>query len=713
MFGRNVVLSMIALGTMAGFAGCGIGSLPPLKQQQPLPTSVIFVSAPPTTLAVNASATIYAATTFTSISSANNTLVNYSVSCGSSNACGTLSSSDELGAIVYKAPPAVPSGGSVTVTGTSIADPSLSRSATITITPPIQIVVSFAAWTPASVEVNATVSLQAIVTNDTSANPEVDWSITCGGSDCGSISPTTTANNFETAYTAPSAIPPGNTVTVTATSVTDPTRSASTNITITAAVPTLANGTYVYQLPGYAGQNAQFITGVLVAQNGAIVGGEQDSVGFAIDDNGNPYPYAPVSGEIGGGSYATTPDGNLQITLYVEGAEETLNGVLASGGKGYVAQLYGSTGSGTLDLQTSTAAPAGGYAFSVYGANIYGGQPCVGGILNVDSAGGISGAGSVFDVTGSVTGGSFAPSTVSAPDKFGRVQFVLNPAGSSSLPIQDLIGYIIDSTHIRLISTPTNNSGNYQGVMGGLALGQGASTGTFSSSSITGKSYVFGASTMIEYGDYQIAGVVSANAGGSLTGALNWNQLTGNAANPLTVNGTWTIDPTGRATLSNLTDNSQANLDNNNSLYLYLTGDGNALLISSDYTNPFVGQAFQQQTSAFTAASFSGTYGLNAGQANFAVAGSVTAVAGENGEDDLAGFADSGNGSSDFAITGSLTADSAAGSNGVFTGTLAGFDSTSRATANDFTFYLVDNTRAVAIETDSSQLTLGYFQLLQ
>ena len=142
MFGRNVVLSMIALGTMAGFAGCGIGSLPPLKQQQPLPTSVIFVSAPPTTLAVNASATIYAATTFTSISSANNTLVNYSMSCGSSNACGTLSSSDELGAIVYKAPPAIPSGGSVTVTATSIADPSLSRSATITITPPNKIQVA-------------------------------------------------------------------------------------------------------------------------------------------------------------------------------------------------------------------------------------------------------------------------------------------------------------------------------------------------------------------------------------------------------------------------------------------------------------------------------------------------------------------------------------------------------------------------------------------
>src|ERR1700677_4911504 len=99
MFGRNVLLFIIALGTMAGCAGCGIGSLPPLTQQQPTPVSVIFVSAPPTSLAINASATIYAATTFSSVSSANNTLVNYSLSCASPNACGTLSQSDELGAM--------------------------------------------------------------------------------------------------------------------------------------------------------------------------------------------------------------------------------------------------------------------------------------------------------------------------------------------------------------------------------------------------------------------------------------------------------------------------------------------------------------------------------------------------------------------------------------------------------------------------------------
>jgi hypothetical protein len=697
-----------------GLAGCGLPGLPNLTPSQPTqPISILFVQSPPSSLAVNATANVYAVVE----NSTSNSVVNYSVTCGSTaaGACGSFSASDEGGATVYTAPSSVPTGGTVTLTATAAADATKTVSAIITITPPIQISVSFSPPPPASLQVNTLATLDVVIKNDTSANPQVTWTVSCGGSACGSLTPTITASSAETGYTAPAAIPPGNSVTVTATSVTDPTKSASASITIIPQGATLANGTYVYQLEGPAGQNSYFITGVLVAANGAITGGEQDSVDYAIDDNGNPYPYAFLSGEIGSGSYVTTPDGNVQITYFVEGAQETLNGVLAAGGKGFVGQIYGSLGSGTLELQTSTAAPAGGYAFSMFGGGLYGGQICLGGVFNIDSVGGISGNGSVFDVLGQVNGGMFAASTVTAPDKFGRVQFVLNPAGANPLPVQDVTGYVVDSTHIRLISSPTNSFGNYQGVMGGVALGQGAKTGTFNNSSIAGNTYVFGASTVIQYGTYDLAGAVTANADGSLTGALNWNDGTGNPASPLPVNGTWTISSTGRATLNNLTDGSQANLTFSDSLNLYLTGDGNGLLISSEAINPFVGQAFQQQSSAFTAASFSGSYGLNASLADMdpsggptTVAGSVSVTANDN-TDTLAGFADSGVGVENFAITGSLTASS----NGVFTGTLTGLDAAARTTANSFTFYMVDNTRAVAIETDKSQLTLGYLELQQ
>jgi hypothetical protein len=718
MTSRKTSLSLIGIMMIAGLSGCGFPLNQNLKVTQPTkPISILFVESPPSSLAVNANATIYAAVE----NSPSNSVVNYTITCGSTGAvaCGSFTASDEVGAIVYYAPSTIPAGGTVTVTATAAADATKSVSGIVTIVPPIPIVVSFPMPLPASLQVNATVNLSALVKNDTSANPQVKWTASCGSSTCGSFDPATMTSDYGTAYTAPAAVPPGNIVTVTATSVTDPTKSASANITIIAQGPTLANGTYVYQLSGPAGgpsgQNAYFVTGVLVALNGAITGGEQDSVDYAIDDNGILYPYAFLSGEVGSGSYGTTPDGNLQITLFVEGAQETLNGTLASGGKGFVSQLYGSLGSGTLELQTSTAAPTGGYAFSMYGGGQFGGQICLGGILNVDSPGGISGAGSVFDLLGQANSGGFAASTVSAPDKFGKVQFVLNPAGATALPLQNVTGYIVDATHIRLISSPTNSFGTYQGVMGGLALGQGANTGKFGNSSITGNTYVFGASTVIQYGTYDVAGAVTANADGSLTGALNWNDGTGNAATPLGVNGTWTIDPTGRATLTNLTDGSAANLTYTDSLHLYLTGDGNALLISSEVINPFVGQAFQQQSSALTAASFSGTYGLNAAQGDIQPSGGSTnvdgsvAVTANDNTDTLLGFADSGTGTGSFAITGSLSATS----NGVFPGTLTGLDVASPTKADSFTFYLVDNTRAVAIETDNSQLTLGYLELQQ
>jgi hypothetical protein len=715
MASRSGILSLIGLVTLIGLAGCG--SLPPtLPIQKSNPVSVLFTVAPPATLAVRASATIDAAAE----NSASNSGVLYSVSCASANACGALSTSDELGAIVYTAPTAIPSGATVTITATAVADSTKTISATVTIVAPIPIAVSFFGTVPASLQVNAAAPFRVLITNDVSANPQAKWTVTCKSSACGSFSPTPTTNEAPTTYTAPAAIPTGTTVTVTATSVTDPTKSVSTNVVITSQAPTLANGTYVFQLMGPGGNATNFVTGVLVAQNGSVTGGEQDSVGYPSDDgDGGTTPYAGFSGPITGGTYATTPDGNLQITFNLsQNVSETLNGALDSGQHGFTAQLYGSMGSGTLDLQTSQTAPSGGYAISMYGGDQFSDPVWIGGILNVDSAGGISGNGSVFDLVGESGFGipngkqSLAASTVSAPDQYGRVQFQLNPSQSSYLPIQGVVGYIVDATHIRLISLPTNNVGVSEGAMGGVALGQGTGTGHFSSNSIAGASYVFGAANQTPYVNFQVAGVLTANASGAVTGTISWNDLSGSQPqSPISVKGTYAVDPTGRVTLSNVTDGSGFNY----SMELYLTGDGNALLLSESGDQEFAGQALQQQSPAFTVDSLSGTYGLNAGQSvqpqNYgwsSMAGTVTAVPG-NSADTLAGFADSGNGTADFTLSGNFTP----AVDGVFSGTMTGLDAAARKTEDSVTLYLVDNTRAVAIETDNSQLTLGYLELQQ
>jgi hypothetical protein len=706
---------------IGGFAGCGLGSLPPLTlpTQPSQPISILFVATPPATLAVNASATIYAAATYAIGVGGSNTneMVTYAVTCGSAGACGSFSASNELGAVVYTAPSTVPSGGTVTITATSVADTTKSVSATITIVPPIPISVAFPSAMPASLQIEAVVSLRALITNDTSANPQVKWMVTCGSAGCGSFNPTTTTSEAATTYTAPSAIPTGNTVTVTATSVTDPTKSASASIIITPQAPTLANGTYVFQLSGPSEFGVNFVSGVFVAKDGAVTGGEQDFINVSDGDSGSNAD--TLFDSIIGGSYATTPDGNVEITLktndYNVGDEsvETLDGVIVSGSRVLVAEVNFFNASGTLDLQTGTKAPSGGYAISLYGEDVYDQAAGIGGIVNIDRAGAISGAGSVLDMNdaGVFRGEqSLGASTLSTPDKFGRVVFQLVPGSFSTIPSLYLAGYIVDGSHIRLVETAGDN---FQGVMGGTALGQGSNTGQFTNSSIAGSSYVFGASGLEGYAPLQVAGVVSANAGGSLEGILNWNDLTRGAQSPLPVTGSWTIDSTGRATFSKLTDGSTFNY----SLHLYLTGNGDGLMLSSDSTEMVTGQAFQQQSGPFTAASFSGSYGLNAAQAGVSadlvpfsntVVGPVASVA-DNDTDTLTGFADFGNGAADFPISGSLTA----GSNGVFTGTLTGLDAASRTTANDFTFYLVDTTRAVAIETDNAQLTLGYLELQQ
>src|ERR1700722_3596827 len=105
-----------------------------------------------------------------------------------------------------------------------------------TTTPPPVISVALSG-APASLLTNATAALTATVTND-STNAGVKWSVSCGSSGaCGAFTnPTATTAT----YTAPAAIPTGNTVTVTATSVTDATKSASSTITIEVISVTLS-----------------------------------------------------------------------------------------------------------------------------------------------------------------------------------------------------------------------------------------------------------------------------------------------------------------------------------------------------------------------------------------------------------------------------------------------------------------------------------------
>jgi hypothetical protein len=188
-----------------------------------LPISVGFAPAPPNALGLNTSTQFKAVLT----NDATNAGVNWSVLCGSS-ACGSFSSSQTASGVVttYTSPSAVPIGGTVKLTATSIADPTKSTSATVQIMP-VGISVTPTVF---SVATAGTEPLIATVVND-GLNKGVDWTVSCTNAvtpaSCGTIT-AHTASGVTATYTAPSLanIAVGTTVTVTAASTADPTQTA-------------------------------------------------------------------------------------------------------------------------------------------------------------------------------------------------------------------------------------------------------------------------------------------------------------------------------------------------------------------------------------------------------------------------------------------------------------------------------------------------------
>jgi hypothetical protein len=96
--------------------------------------------------------------------------------------------------------------------------------------PAIMIAFSTSYPPPSALNTGATAGIAAVVTND-HAGALVNFSCLPAGQ-CGSFNPNPVASNVPTTYQAPAVVPPGNSVTVTATSVTDSSKSVSATITI-------------------------------------------------------------------------------------------------------------------------------------------------------------------------------------------------------------------------------------------------------------------------------------------------------------------------------------------------------------------------------------------------------------------------------------------------------------------------------------------------
>ena len=500
-----------------------------------------------------------------------------------------------------------------------------------------------------------------------------------------------------------------------------------------AAAVTLKSGNYVFSLSGFDANGFPYsLAGVFTVASNSITGGELDFVDYSFADNDRI--------NSAGSSISTATDGNLLFTLAACYATDctTTDPNLGVGGvvtldasflpqnsnKAFVIEFDSSaTSSGTLDFQTSTVAPAaGGYAFGLEGLDTFATPMAMGGVLNITSSGTISVSGSVFDANDDEVlfpGQTFTGGTVFSPDTFGRVEFTLNPTDANDFPQMILAGYIVDADHIRLVET----ADTFLGALGGTALGQGANTGTFNSASVSGKSYVVGLTGSDAAGALQAAGLLTFNSGGTVTGFINYNDLTGlepQTPSPIT-GGTYAVDPTGDVTLTGVTDGKITF-----NLQLYLDGNGNLLTASMDSTDVLGGRGYQQTGGgSFTSGSFSGAYGVGVtgwdknSFGELDATGLITAT-GSGGT--FTGAVDlnwlflmpSPAEAPNLPVSGVFTSNA----DGIFTGTINGLDVTTcplflrgpGCTNDVFNYYLYDAAGdSIAIETDTMQVSLGFF----
>jgi hypothetical protein len=759
------ILLLVALLAIAGETACGGSSSSPGggSATATIKLTVAFGTTPPppTTMTAGSQAPLYANIT----GDTTNSGVTWSCTPGNSaTTCGSFTYTNTV-TTTYTAPS---NPGKVTIIVTSNADTAVSASVPVTITMPSP-TVTFVTPPPPTMFTGTTANLVAQITGDPT-NAGIKWSCS-PATTCGSFTVTVQSGRFAT-YNAPATVPaaPG-VVTITASSASFPTASVSTTVTIVQVL----NGHYIFSLLG-SNKNPSdpstprpySVAGGFYVTAGAIFSGEQDSydTGVTTPDLINPV----------GSSFSLTADGHLQITLVtcagstcnngstdpfvgVNGIE-TLNAYFLplNPNKAFLTEFDSSVAaSGTLDWRdptVSVATPSRGYIFDLNGLSTLTIAPGPGpfsmaGVINVDGvasngSGTISGTGSIFDACINGSGDEYlsqtlAPnvSTVSSPDSFGRVTFSLaanGPALNDMFPEPIyLAGYIVNVNLIRLVEIYDP----FVGISGGTAYAQGTNTGTFTSSNLSGNSYVVGLNGFdlanSTEGPAQLAGVFVFNptstATGTVSGFANYNDLSAVQSPAAITDAVYTVDPpsqtgppdsgTGRVSITGTSTAFNVGTNTIDWLELYLDGNGHAVAtVLNGSGNAIGGLGFLQGAGPFATSSLSGAYAGDAtGWDHRAIGeldavGPVTATASSatfSGEVDLNWLFSTGPTFTDLPLAGTLSTANGAAANGVFTGTVTGLDVTTSSNSDAFSFYLIDAAGdSIAIENDVNQLTLLY-----
>jgi len=739
MNARRPLLPLACLvASLLVLSACFGSSSPP-----PPPVAIAFIIAPPTSVNVGGNFPVEAAVANTS-----NTEVNWS--CTPTGACGTFASTQTASGAqtTYMAPATVPANGSVTILATSAADSSKFASGNVTISPGGAITVSFSPPAPPPTLTisggggTSVAQVSATITSTVAAavNDGVSWTATCsvaGG--CGSFSSNQTGSGISTTYTAPNSVPAGGlAVTVKAASTFDPTVSVSGVINVSTTTPAAflcagcsytftASGQDLIETTSGAEPSPYAIAGQFTVDGaGNVTGGEQDYADLLVSTYN-------AQDTIMSGSYSFTPDGRGTITLNsVDRGAETLGVVLVSPNHMLVTEFDTlATGSGSMDLQTNAEATlSGGYAFVSGGSSLPANTSVpvgFGGVFNVTSAGTISGTGSTCDDNygGNISTQQGLTGSFATPDTYGRVQITLHPdfIGAQNLhgPVI-LAAYTNDVTHLKFVEVDSNFA-----VSSGIAVGQGATTGSFTSAAKalpSNSSYVFTAFGASVMGPYNFVTALTSDGSSKLqdpNGASSPNSDVNNSGVPSTgsITGTFTVDTSGTGRVAaSLQGVPLASVTGNGTtatkFAIYLTGGSDpAMTLELDNVGITTGSAYTQTTSTFSLSSISGPYGLNytyfgydVEDETYDIEFDATGQLLADSQGNLLGLQDI---NVSFAPSQGQASSGSYAQNGTsrFTGTL----SSTTTGPLQFSYYVVSPTQVVIIETDITAVTLGVLQL--
>ncbi len=277
---------------------------------------------------------------------------------------------------LYSAPAIVPSQTTATVTATSVADPTKSGSAIVTLIP-ISVTVS-----PATAMVAITGKKQFSADVEATSNTAVTWSVSgtgCSGSTCGTIGSTGH-------FVAPLAVP-SSSVTVKATSVADPTKYGTATVQIMPNGNFKLNGSYAMYFQGFdpSGKILAFVGTVLADGAGNLTGGVYNRNGLSI---------TPGAYTLSAGTYTIGPD-NRGVFSRASG-EEFRFAMDDTGDRGYFIEWdnSGVRGSGMFKKQATTdfslAKITGGYAFGFTGSDYNGNRQASVGRFTSNGAGSLT-----------------------------------------------------------------------------------------------------------------------------------------------------------------------------------------------------------------------------------------------------------------------------------------------------------------------------------